>query len=75
MSLEDVANKVRLNGHEGPHPELYHRAVIRRLELSVSRCRTTEACRASLTKELAKIANELLTQGSDLRSFIVKVEG
>jgi hypothetical protein len=75
MSLEDAANKVRLKGHEGPHPELYHRAVVRRLELSVSRCRTTETCRAGLMKELAKIANELLTPGSDLRSFIVKVEG
>ena len=75
MSLEDAANKVRLKGHEGPHPELYHRAVVRRLELSVSRCRTTETCRASLMKELAKIANELLTPGSDLRRLIVKVEG
>jgi len=75
MSLEDAANKVRLNGHEGPHPERYHKEVVERLERSVERCRTTETCRASLMKELARIANELLTQGSDLRSFIVKVEG
>ena len=75
MTLEDAANKVRLKGHEGPHPERYHAAVIRRLERSVARCRTTESCRASLLKELARIANELLTQGSELRSFIVKVEG
>jgi hypothetical protein len=75
MTLEDVANKVRLKGHEGPHPERYHTEVVQRLERSVSRCQTTESCRASLTKELAKIANELLTQGSELRSFIVKVEG
>ncbi|WP_141619943.1 AHH domain-containing protein [Myxococcus sp. AB036A] len=74
MTLEDAANKVRLKGHEGPHPELYHRAVIRRLELSVARCRTTETCRASLMKELARIANELMTPGNPLRSFIVKVE-
>ncbi|MCE9671826.1 AHH domain-containing protein [Myxococcus stipitatus] len=75
MTLEDAANKVRLKGHEGPHPELYHRAVIRRLERSVARCRTTDACRASLMKELAKIADELMTQGSELRSLIVKGEG
>jgi hypothetical protein len=75
MTLEDAANKVRLNGHEGPHPERYHKEVVERLERSVERCRTTETCRASLMKELARIANELLTQGSDLRSFIVKVEG
>lgn len=74
MTLEDAANKVRLKGHEGPHPELYHRAVIRRLERSVARCRTTETCRASLMKELARIANELMTPGNPLRSFIVKVE-
>ncbi|RKH69806.1 AHH domain-containing protein [Corallococcus aberystwythensis] len=74
MTLEDAANKVRLKGHEGPHPELYHQKVVRRLERSVAHCRTTEACRAVLMRELARIANELLTQGSELRSFIVKVE-
>ncbi|RUO92438.1 hypothetical protein D7Y11_14705 [Corallococcus sp. AB018] len=75
MTLEDAANKVRLKGHEGPHPEIYHQKIIQRLERSVANCRMTEACRAGLMKELAKIANELLTQGSELRSFIVKVEG
>jgi hypothetical protein len=74
MSLEDAANKVRLKGHEGPHPELYHREVMQRLDRSVSRCRTIETCRANLTEELARIANELMTPGSKLRRFIVKVE-
>ncbi|WAM23340.1 AHH domain-containing protein [Myxococcus sp. NMCA1] len=72
MTLEDAANKVRLNGHEGPHPEFYHNEVLQRLNRSVARCRTTESCRASLMKALAKIADELLTPGSELRSFIVK---
>ncbi len=72
MSLEDAANKVRLNGHDGPHPEFYHNEVLQRLTRSVARCRTTERCRASLMKELAKIADELLSPGSELRSFIVK---
>lgn len=75
MTLEDAANKVRLNGHEGPHPELYHKKVVSRLQDAVSRCKTTEACRARLMEELASIANELLTQGSELRNFIVKAEG
>ncbi|NOK17300.1 AHH domain-containing protein [Corallococcus carmarthensis] len=75
MTLEDAANKIRLNGHEGPHPELYHKKVVSRLQDAVSRCKTTETCRARLMKELATIANELLMQGSELRSFIVKVEG
>ncbi|RUO92457.1 hypothetical protein D7Y11_14720 [Corallococcus sp. AB018] len=75
MTLEDAANKVRLNGHEGPHPERYHTEVLQRLNRSVSRCRTTETCRASLMEELAKIANELLTSDSPLRRLIVKGEG
>ncbi|NOK35243.1 AHH domain-containing protein [Corallococcus exercitus] len=74
MSLDDAANKVRLNGHEGPHPKRYHAEVIRRLDRSVSRCRTTETCRASLMEELAKIAHELLTSDSPLRRLIVKGE-
>lgn len=74
MTLEDAANKVRLKGHEGPHPELYHREVMQRLDRSVLRCRTIETCRANLTEELAQIANELMTPGSKLRRFIVKVE-
>ncbi|MFY2562549.1 AHH domain-containing protein [Corallococcus terminator] len=72
MSLEDAANKVRLKGHEGPHPEFYHNQVVNRLQEAVRTCRTTDACRARLLKELATIANELLTPGSELRSFIVK---
>lgn len=72
MTLEDAANKVRLNGHAGPHPELYHKRVTSRLQDSVSRCRKTETCRANLMEELAKIADELMTPGSPLRRLIVK---
>ncbi|NOK13161.1 AHH domain-containing protein [Corallococcus exercitus] len=72
MTLEDVANKVRLKGHEGPHPELYHSQVVNRLQATVRTCRTTEACRAKLMNELANIASELLTPGSELRGYIVK---
>ncbi|WNG25933.1 hypothetical protein F0U62_19350 [Cystobacter fuscus] len=72
MTLEDVANKVRINGHEGPHPGPYHEKVTSRLQDAVSRCKTTETCRAKLVNELARIASELLTPGSELRGFIVK---
>ncbi|RKH61851.1 AHH domain-containing protein [Corallococcus aberystwythensis] len=72
MTLEDVANKVRLNGHEGPHPEFYHSQVVNRLQAAVRTCRTTEACRAKLLNELANIASELLTPGSELRGYIVR---
>jgi hypothetical protein len=73
MSLEDVANKVRLKGHEGPHPERYHNQVVRRLGRAVQRCKGTEDCRVQLVNALAQIADELLTPGSELRSYIVKV--
>ncbi|WP_163783016.1 AHH domain-containing protein [Myxococcus vastator] len=72
MTLEDVANKVRLKGHEGPHPEFYHNQVVTRLQTAVRACRTIETCRAKLLNELAKIADELLTPGTELRGFIVK---
>lgn len=72
MSLEDAANKVRLKGHEGPHPELYHSQVVPRLQRAVKDCRGTEDCRVRLVNELARIANELLTPGSELRGYIVK---
>ncbi|QSQ12154.1 AHH domain-containing protein [Myxococcus landrumensis] len=72
MSLEDAANKVRLKGHEGPHPEFYHNQVVTRLQAAVRTCRTTEACRIRLLNELAKIADELLSPGAELRGFIVK---
>ncbi|MBN8229405.1 AHH domain-containing protein [Corallococcus macrosporus] len=72
MTLEDAANKVRLKGHEGPHPERYHSQVVNRLQEAVRTCRTTETCRAKLLNELATIANELLTPGSKLRGYIVR---
>ena len=39
MSLEDVSNKVRLGGHQGPHPREYHEAVLRRLNDALGRVR------------------------------------
>ncbi|MBZ4371748.1 AHH domain-containing protein [Corallococcus sp. AS-1-6] len=72
MSLDDAANKVRLNGHEGPHPELYHKKVLSRLQDAVGRCRTIEACQANLKEELARISAELTTHGSPLRRLVVK---
>lgn len=52
MSMEDPANKVRIPGHKGPHPEAYHKEVFRRLGRAVKGCETTAQCRESLTREL-----------------------
>ncbi|MCK8503809.1 AHH domain-containing protein [Myxococcus fulvus] len=75
MSLEDVANKVRLSGHQGPHPRAYHEAVLRRLNDALGKCRNKDACRSRLLEELAKISDDLLRSDSELRRLIVPSEG
>ncbi|GMU04823.1 hypothetical protein ASNO1_10750 [Corallococcus caeni] len=71
MKLEDIANQVRLKAHQGPHPREYHQAVLDRLEKALGRCKSEETCRVLLIEELARIAGELLTSGTDLRRLIV----
>ncbi|RKH61843.1 AHH domain-containing protein [Corallococcus aberystwythensis] len=75
LSLDDVANKVRLDGHQGPHPREYHEAVLRRLNDALGKCRTQDTCRGRLVEELAKIADDLLTPDSALRRLISPREG
>ncbi|RKG63794.1 hypothetical protein D7V80_29355 [Corallococcus sp. CA054B] len=71
MKLEDVANQVRLKAHQGPHPREYHQAVLDRLEKALGRCKSEESCRVRLIEELARIAGDLLTTGTDLRRLVV----
>ncbi|NOJ94847.1 AHH domain-containing protein [Corallococcus coralloides] len=71
LSLDDVANKVGLGGHQGPHPREYHQAVLDRLQKALGRCKTEETCRGRLMEELARIAGDLLTPGTDLRQMVV----
>jgi hypothetical protein len=72
MSLNDTANKVRIRGHEGPHPEAYHREVYKRLQTALGNCRGTGRCREELVAELRSLAKELLTPGNDLRRLVIK---
>jgi hypothetical protein len=72
MSLNDPANKVRVQGHKGPHPEEYHREVFRRLDRATSTCRTMEQCRASLVKELRLLAEEISTPGARLNKLVTR---
>jgi hypothetical protein len=74
MKLDDSANQVRLKAHQGPHPREYHQTVINRLGKALGNCKTEETCRVRLVEELAKIAEDLLTPGSDLRRLIVPGE-
>ncbi|XWU97871.1 hypothetical protein ACN6A2_13250 [Corallococcus exiguus] len=42
-----------------------------RLEKALGRCKSEEPCRGRLIEELARIAGDLLTTGSDLRQLVV----
>lgn len=75
LSMEHVANKVRIKGHQGPHPREYHEAVLSRITDRMRGCRGTEQCRAALTEELRKIAQSISTPGSDLRTLLTKGGG
>ncbi|OJH33920.1 AHH domain-containing protein [Cystobacter ferrugineus] len=74
MSMEDTANKVRIPGHKGPHPEEYHQEVYERLEKAVRRCKTTVQCREALTRELGKLAEQIKYVGSMLNKLVTRTE-
>jgi len=63
MTLEDAANKVRIPGHFGPHPEGYHAEIFRRLRAATNGLKD-EAYRKALLNELEAIRREALTPGS-----------
>ncbi|MCE9670758.1 AHH domain-containing protein [Myxococcus stipitatus] len=75
MSLNDPANLIRITGHQGPHPIEYHRAIFARLTNATARCGSTAACRVALERELARVARDLLREGSSLRKLITKRPG
>jgi hypothetical protein len=72
MSLDDPANIVYLRGHQGPHPEEYHREIFRRLEEALRTCRTRAECRAKLLEELDRSARDVCTPGSSLNKLVTR---
>jgi hypothetical protein len=74
MSLEDPANKVRVQGHQGPHPRQYHEEIYRRLDAATSACRSMAECRAVLTKVLQKLAREISTGNTWLNKLVTRGE-
>ncbi|MCP3103840.1 AHH domain-containing protein [Myxococcus sp. K15C18031901] len=72
MKLDDPANLIRIREHKGPHPREYHEAVYSRIDRMTRGCRGTARCRALLVEELAKIARELVREGSELRALVTK---
>ncbi|WP_224363312.1 AHH domain-containing protein [Hyalangium versicolor] len=74
MSLNDPANKVRVRGHQGPHPQAYHEEVYERLDRATSMCRPLQQCQQLLTAELKRLASEISTQGSRLNKLVTRTE-
>nr|WP_225413205.1 AHH domain-containing protein [Stigmatella hybrida] len=72
MSLDDAANKVRVKGHQGPHPEEYHREVFKRLNNATLLCRSMRKCGESLVRELQKLAKDIVTEGSELNKLVTR---
>ena len=72
MSLNDPFNKVFLIDHKGPHPEEYHKEVLRRLRRALATCETQAGCRARLTDALDELASEICKPGSDLNKLLTK---
>ncbi len=71
IKLSDKANKVRVPGHFGPHPEAYHQIVFNRLNKAVG-TKTGAAAEQALRRALKKLAGELQTPGSPLNDLVTK---
>ena len=74
MSLDDPANKVRVRGHVGPHPQEYHEEVLDRLRDAIKGCRSMQQCREALTAELRRLAKEIQTEGTHLNKLVTRTE-
>ncbi|WP_375755937.1 AHH domain-containing protein [Corallococcus exercitus] len=74
MSLDDPANRVRVPGHKGPHPEAYHKRVFAVLDRVTARCRSMQDCRAALTRELQSLASLIKKEGTDLNRWVTGLE-
>jgi hypothetical protein len=72
MTLNDTSNLVRIRGHEGPHPEAYHREVFKRIDNAMEGCRSLARCREVLIRELKGLSDDLTTSGHWLRRLVTK---
>jgi hypothetical protein len=72
MSLDDPANKVRVQGHKGPHPREYHEEIFERLNSATRDCETIRECRAALIEELTALAKEIARSGSKLNRMVTR---
>ncbi len=72
LSLNDPANKVRVKGHQGPHPQEYHERIYKRLDEATKGCSSIEQCRKALTAELERLAKQISTEGTALNKLVTR---
>lgn len=72
MSLNDPANKVRVRGHKGPHPEEYHQEIFDRLSEAMQGCRNVQQCGDALTGALQRLGRLVSTPGTRLNKLVTE---
>jgi hypothetical protein len=72
MSLNDPANKVRVRGHKGPHPEEYHQEIFDRLSEAMQGCRNVQQCGEALTGALQRLGRLISTPGTKLNRLVTE---
>jgi hypothetical protein len=72
MSMEDPANKIKLPGHYGPHPEAYHKAVYKYLDDATANCLNQQECAVTLRQALRELAAEISTKGSRINKLLTE---
>lgn len=65
MTLDDVANVVRIPGHRGPHSRAYHQELFRRLS-DATKGLKDKSYRDALIRELRLIARDIQTPGTHI---------
>jgi HNH/ENDO VII superfamily nuclease len=71
MTLQDPENLVRVEAHQGPHPEEYHQQVREALQRETGGIKPfTDQYREALKRALAKLANQIQAPGSRLNQLV-----
>lgn len=71
LSMQDELNKVWVAGHQGPHPQEYHKRVFDRLD-SKTEGMAGAAYSDAFKDELRAIKNEIGTPGTELNRLVTK---
>ncbi|HYV46162.1 MAG TPA: AHH domain-containing protein [Myxococcaceae bacterium] len=71
LHFDSPENLVEVEGHQGPHPEAYHRAVLKELrEQTAGTTPGSEPFRAGVLRALRTLAERIKTPGSQLNGLV-----